>query len=1366
MRRPRRPDRPRLDVPPDGDGPWALAVASPPARRATGSRPRRSVRAPGTTPAFEVAATLPRYPVVIPGDRVVVSGAIRRSARNRRTARTSRGSVRSGTLTSRTLELEPGSDDPGRRLEAHPPRRRRGPRGGPARARGRAGRRHPDRAARPRRSRPGRGVHDGRRQPRRRHLRLEHRDRRRGHRRAAPGRLGRRRRSVVTVVAIVAYVAFAGASASVVRAALMAGVVLLARESGRAGRAATALGWAVDPAAPGRPAPDRRCGVPAVGARDRRAHRLGDADRPSGSTAHAGPAAAAGSPRTWASRSRPRPRPSRSSSPRSGGWRSCAGREPRRRAARRAGDGGRARRARRRVRPCSAGAPSVVGAILAAPAWVLLRVHRLDRRRGGEPAVRERRRSMRPSTRAAAIVAAGWRGRDRDGGRGRRAAVRRWSPAAGAADPAGPGRPAAGVHRGATGRSSAAASRRRGCPGRRAARRRRPRRLAAARPACPGDRPRRRAGRRDPGRRLARRPPARRRRSGPGPAARRARPATAAVGPADRRVVLSHPHEDHVAGLALLLERYRVATGLRAGDARTRARVRGMVARLAGPIAPARRGLVAGDRLAVDEIAMRVLWPARGCGPVDTTRRRDRDQQRVDRPARGGRWTPVPARRRRRGRDRPAPAPRGPAAPRPAQGRPPREPDGHDPGVRRGRPPEGRRSPRPAPATRTGIRPAPDARPARGRRRRVLRTDRDGTVASASRPAGSASAPRDRGGTRGGVGRGGPGLRVDAAAIPVRRCRSRGVLPAPPVPTDPPRSAGPPSWRDGDRCRPVVARWSGTIATMTVPRRVEAASLLLSLDPPPWFVRHARAVAEVAALPRRRGWRAAGIAGRSPARGVGGAPPRRRQDPAARPTRRVLPHGDGSAAWLTRPATLSCRARSPTTRSPAWSTARRTGAGRRSRSREERIVAYADKRAGQRLESMDARFASWRRRYPTTSGALVELDDATWQRVRERRSTRSGRLSRGRRRARRRPPPGLDGDRPAGRPGERGRDDHAARLVVGRRRAVGSPSGRPVPAALDDGERRAAGALASCAATSNAAASIAAAIHERVATPVMFGGGTLAVVANAGAPGAPRTRTATRSSRRSGSSRPATRSSFVEASQIGRQGPDAEEAGRCGRRGRRQVAPVQVATRRPAAWPAGSRPRRASRARSSRPGAAKELAERVGGFVTARATSNAAHQTGSRRGARQARALPRRRAGHADDVRGPRPRGDPGLGLGIHRRGRRATPRPALGAARPAARDDARSRSSWPSSIAGSASCSRSATGWRRASGLPAAAKAMGIASEFRAETLRGAGPRLDRRRSWRPRSTALARARRDGEGRARHASRTRRSVGWRSRCG
>jgi competence protein ComEC len=61
---------------------------------------------------------------------------------------------------------------------------------------------------------------------------------------ALAGSLGRRRRSVILSVAIVAYVLFAGASPSVVRAAAMAGVVLLSRESGRAGRAAAALGWA------------------------------------------------------------------------------------------------------------------------------------------------------------------------------------------------------------------------------------------------------------------------------------------------------------------------------------------------------------------------------------------------------------------------------------------------------------------------------------------------------------------------------------------------------------------------------------------------------------------------------------------------------------------------------------------------------------------------------------------------------------------------------------------------------------------------------------------------------------------------------------------------------------------------------------------------------------------------------------------------------------------------------------------------------------------------------------------------------------------------------------------------------------------
>ena len=62
---------------------------------------------------------------------------------------------------------------------------------------------------------------------------------------ALAGGLRRRRRAVLTAVAIVAYVTFVGPSPSVVRAGVMAGVALLARELGRPGTAAVALGWAV-----------------------------------------------------------------------------------------------------------------------------------------------------------------------------------------------------------------------------------------------------------------------------------------------------------------------------------------------------------------------------------------------------------------------------------------------------------------------------------------------------------------------------------------------------------------------------------------------------------------------------------------------------------------------------------------------------------------------------------------------------------------------------------------------------------------------------------------------------------------------------------------------------------------------------------------------------------------------------------------------------------------------------------------------------------------------------------------------------------------------------------------------------------------
>jgi hypothetical protein len=166
---------------------------------------------------------------------------------------------------------------------------------------------------------------------------------------------------------------------------------------------------------------------------------------------------------------------------------------------------------------------------------------------------------------------------------------------------------------------------------------------------------------------------------------------------------------------------------------------------------------------------------------------------------------------------------------------------------------------------------------------------------------------------------------------------------------------------------------------MTVPGRVEAASLLLSLDSPTWFVRHARAVAEVA------GWLAARIAGQDivvDRRLVEAAALLHDVDkvlPAEDPAR-ALPHGDGSAAWLTRIGHAELGravAGHPVTRLLDGERHRRWAAFA---SREERIVAYADKRVGQRLESMADRFASWARRYPE-AGWDPRVREAVWTRA-------------------------------------------------------------------------------------------------------------------------------------------------------------------------------------------------------------------------------------------------------------------------------------------------------------------------------------------------------------------------------------------------
>jgi hypothetical protein len=164
---------------------------------------------------------------------------------------------------------------------------------------------------------------------------------------------------------------------------------------------------------------------------------------------------------------------------------------------------------------------------------------------------------------------------------------------------------------------------------------------------------------------------------------------------------------------------------------------------------------------------------------------------------------------------------------------------------------------------------------------------------------------------------------------------------------------------------------------MSIPDRHAAAELLLTLEPKPWALRHARAVAEVA------GWLAARIDAR-------GTPVDRRLVEAAALLHdvdkllppgdplRALAHGDGSAAWLT------ARGHAELARAVAGHPVTRMADETRYRtwsafaSREERIVAYADKRAGQRLEPMAARFASWGRRYPE------KWDPATVERVRRR----------------------------------------------------------------------------------------------------------------------------------------------------------------------------------------------------------------------------------------------------------------------------------------------------------------------------------------------------------------------------------------------
>jgi putative nucleotidyltransferase with HDIG domain len=167
---------------------------------------------------------------------------------------------------------------------------------------------------------------------------------------------------------------------------------------------------------------------------------------------------------------------------------------------------------------------------------------------------------------------------------------------------------------------------------------------------------------------------------------------------------------------------------------------------------------------------------------------------------------------------------------------------------------------------------------------------------------------------------------------------------------------------------------------MSVPDRVEAARLLLSLNPPHWHLRHSRAVAETAA------WLANRIADRGIAvdRPLVEAaallhdvdkllPP---LDPAS-----ALPHGEGSAEWLSRrghPELARAVANHPVTHLGNEARYRRWSSFA---TREERIVAYADKRCGQSLRPMADRFARWERRHAVRRDGRKSVGGQTWDRA-------------------------------------------------------------------------------------------------------------------------------------------------------------------------------------------------------------------------------------------------------------------------------------------------------------------------------------------------------------------------------------------------
>ncbi len=224
---------------PTGVGPWIGVVETVGSPR-DGSRPA-TIRIEDEPPIL-VAATLPWYPPVVPSDRVELRGRVRPPPPDEYGAYLARiGAV--GTLRADSLEVLPAQGSLNETLEGF----RRAASAGL------------DRSMPEPEAGLAAGVLIGLRDRVDRDLAAAFTTAGASHvvaisgwniaivastLGALAGGIRRRRRAILTAVAIVVYVVFVGPTPSVVRAGAMAGVALLARELGRPGTAAAALGWA------------------------------------------------------------------------------------------------------------------------------------------------------------------------------------------------------------------------------------------------------------------------------------------------------------------------------------------------------------------------------------------------------------------------------------------------------------------------------------------------------------------------------------------------------------------------------------------------------------------------------------------------------------------------------------------------------------------------------------------------------------------------------------------------------------------------------------------------------------------------------------------------------------------------------------------------------------------------------------------------------------------------------------------------------------------------------------------------------------------------------------------------------------------